>query len=686
MGDRRRDRRGRGRCRAAPGRLLDRVGRPARSLLRGFSSAARRFAASRPSRSCRARLWRPRPPVARRPLPSAARIDHSPREKGKAPSARTVRHRRRPDRARAARAGGSARARAGDRARLPAPARPGGAVDARDRGRACSTATARSSCRSPTGTGSSCAACLREPLLRIGPDGVWVNAASPTAAADKLVSKGGSGWVRLSRGRSIAWHDHRLAPPPAAGPGPPGALRSRSASTAAPRSSAARSGAGRPGGVAVARGTLAFAAAVTAVAVLRRGWRSQLTVGLGAGAGLCALLAVTTFAARDAPNGRIAWLQIVAGAAIGAALAAVLVILRGQRRVHAAGSSAGSPPPRRIGSLPVFWHGVVISALPATPARLVCGLALAGGVGRGRAQLPSGLRRRPRGGCAGDRADRSARARAATRRSSRGRSAPARPTGRRPGAASQTARVPRRPATFAVHLELFANAQGRDRPGRNRRRRCSYPVRTRTPTGIVEVAGGKRRDLGDLFRVWGQPLGAHRLPRSAPHRLGRAYVNGRAVAGPVSAIPLTQDAADRARDRRLRPAAPLVPLPAGRAMSGPAFAPRRARGPARARRLRRRRSRRRCRRSRRRSVYSLADFAPAGTGPGRPSDEGLVRHPRSRTATPLTQFKTGPGPHTGVHLILVADDLSSSSTGIRRSPPTARSPTRSSFPAPGPTG
>src|SRR5439155_1536723 len=52
-----------------------------------------------------------------------------------------------------------------------------------------------------------------EPVARFGPDGVWANRASPTAASDKL-AKAGPGWVRLTRGHSLTWHDHRLAPPP----------------------------------------------------------------------------------------------------------------------------------------------------------------------------------------------------------------------------------------------------------------------------------------------------------------------------------------------------------------------------------------------------------------------------------------------------------------------------------------
>ena len=63
---------------------------------------------------------------------------------------------------------------------------------------------------------------LDEPMLRIDRQGVWVNVASPTAAADRLVPRAGSGWVRVSGGRTVAWHDHRLSPPPARRPGPAG--------------------------------------------------------------------------------------------------------------------------------------------------------------------------------------------------------------------------------------------------------------------------------------------------------------------------------------------------------------------------------------------------------------------------------------------------------------------------------
>ncbi|MEA2307776.1 MAG: hypothetical protein QOI65_62 [Thermoleophilaceae bacterium] len=51
-------------------------------------------------------------------------------------------------------------------------------------------------------------------------------------------------------------------------------------------------------------------------------------------------------------------------------------------------------------------------------------------------------------------------------------------------------------------------------------RGCSYPLRTREPTGLVEVAGGGT--LGDFFAVWGQ-----RLPRGVKAFVGRQRFRGR---------------------------------------------------------------------------------------------------------------------------------------------------------------
>ena len=106
---------------------------------------------------------------------------------------------------------------------------------------------------------------------------------------------------------------------------------------------------------------------------------------------------------------------------------------------------------------------------------------------------------------------------------------------------------------FGVHVELFANRRvvivpagiGIVAPLRRDGTyvlggRCSYPLRTREPTGVVEVAEGARLTLQDLFAVWNQPLSATRLVGFAGRV--RAYVGGRAWRGDVRAIPLTRHA------------------------------------------------------------------------------------------------------------------------------------------------
>jgi hypothetical protein len=64
-------------------------------------------------------------------------------------------------------------------------------------------------------------------------------------------------------------------------------------------------------------------------------------------------------------------------------------------------------------------------------------------------------------------------------------------------------------------------------------------------------------------------------------------------------------------------------------------------------------------------TFHLADFTPAGAlRPGRP--ERLSFTVERPTGGPLTAYRTGPGPHTGVHLIIVRSDLGAI---IHRHPP-----------------
>jgi hypothetical protein len=82
-------------------------------------------------------------------------------------------------------------------------------------------------------------------------------------------------------------------------------------------------------------------------------------------------------------------------------------------------------------------------------------------------------------------------------------------------------------------------------------------------------------------------------------------------------------------------------------------------------------------------TFKLASFVPAGTvKPGVPTTvKFFIAQP---SGAPLTKFKTGNGPHTGVHLIIVRKDLS---LIIHRHPPIAPDGTVTqtvTLPKPGP--
>jgi hypothetical protein len=81
-------------------------------------------------------------------------------------------------------------------------------------------------------------------------------------------------------------------------------------------------------------------------------------------------------------------------------------------------------------------------------------------------------------------------------------------------------------------------------------------------------------------------------------------------------------------------------------------------------------------------TFKLADFTPsAPVGPSRTTNLSFVL--RQPDGKPLTSYKRGPGPHTGIHLILVRSDLSAI---IHHHPPVepgGRVSDRITFPAPG---
>jgi hypothetical protein len=100
-----------------------------------------------------------------------------------------------------------------------------------------------------------------------------------------------------------------------------------------------------------------------------------------------------------------------------------------------------------------------------------------------------------------------------------------------------------------VHLELFARNRvvivpagiGVAPPVRREGAhvtggRCFYAIHTLDPTGVVHVPAGGQATLGQLFAVWGQPLG----PTTIAGFRGRvqAYVDGLPVAGDPRRIAL----------------------------------------------------------------------------------------------------------------------------------------------------
>jgi hypothetical protein len=97
------------------------------------------------------------------------------------------------------------------------------------------------------------------------------------------------------------------------------------------------------------------------------------------------------------------------------------------------------------------------------------------------------------------------------------------------------------PQREQAHVELFANKLVLLLPkGIGAGDRCSYPVRTKEPTGVVDFVPAAKPTLGDLFDVWGQPLSARGFAgfRGAVS----AWVGGRPWRGDVRAIPLRRHA------------------------------------------------------------------------------------------------------------------------------------------------
>jgi hypothetical protein len=222
---------------------------------------------------------------------------------------------------------------------------------------------------------------LGEPVLRFGPDGVWVNRTSPTAESDRITTRS-RGWERLRSGTAFTWHDHRLAPP---------------------RGLAARAAWSLPllvdGRPAVVRGEFVraprpapwpwLAGALAAVAAVAAAWRfaprrrGAAATGLAAAAALAALAASAAFATGDAISRVGEWVDVAAAGTLAVVALGALSIRSWSVRGWVTTIVGAVAAAISLGSLGVFWHGVVISSLPpelarlATGAAVVCGLSAA---------------------------------------------------------------------------------------------------------------------------------------------------------------------------------------------------------------------------------------------------------------------------------------------------------------------
>jgi hypothetical protein len=113
------------------------------------------------------------------------------------------------------------------------------------------------------------------------------------------------------------------------------------------------------------------------------------------------------------------------------------------------------------------------------------------------------------------------------------------PVGTEPAPTQACAQRPL-PGSIRVHLELFARRRAIVIPAHiGVRRGCRYPLRTLTPTGVVEL-DGRGLTLGDFFAAWRMPLSRRSMVtfRGAV----TAYVSGKKWQGDPRTIPLSDHA------------------------------------------------------------------------------------------------------------------------------------------------
>jgi hypothetical protein len=218
-----------------------------------------------------------------------------------------------------------------------------------------------------------------EPFLRFSPAGVEASTGSPTAAEAGLVrgAATGTAWARLTDAHRFAWVDRRLLPPTA------GRARWSIPVEAGGRRSAITGMSWRESRPAlwpwflVGIGVLGLG--IAGIALRRETWPRTGGVALALLAGVAATASLVGLALADIGSPMSRWFQVGAVAAIvagGAALA--LKVARAQ--LVTVGAMAVIAVLEGISQLGVLRHAVVLSALPASAARLAVTVAVSAGL------------------------------------------------------------------------------------------------------------------------------------------------------------------------------------------------------------------------------------------------------------------------------------------------------------------
>jgi hypothetical protein len=225
---------------------------------------------------------------------------------------------------------------------------------------------------------------LGEPVIRFDFRGVWVNTHSVTASANKLVppspTVSGVVWSLRTRGHTLRWHEHRLAPPVSMRPGATGRWSVPILLNGSPRSlNGTFVRVAQPywwlwGAAALVLGSL-----IAAIAWRVPRSRPRLVVVVAALAAVGALASASSFALADEISGSSEWIEV---AAVGLLVAlAIFAIVRRREawRVWIGAAIGIVCMTFSLGAIGVFAHGYVISTLPATLARICVLLAVVGG-------------------------------------------------------------------------------------------------------------------------------------------------------------------------------------------------------------------------------------------------------------------------------------------------------------------